>query len=217
MVGDLWVATVQRALFDEMRFAPGARRAVVAMDMAAAARLISVRLMTRYVSFRRAWTGVEQVRTALKLASDHSRSPQETRMRLVWVLDAGLPTPLCNVPVFDCAGRLLGLPDLPDPVAGVVGEYNGADHKELDRRRSDNAREAGFRNVGLEYFDLVEGDLADRTHVVRRMQETRDRARFDPPELRRWTLTPPTWWRPKQEPLDLHLTRTGQAAFLIRT
>ena len=138
-------------------------------------------------------------------------------MRLVWVLDAGLPTPLCNVPVFDCAGRLLGVPDLLDPVAGVVGEYNGADHKELDRRRSDNRREAGLRNVGLEYFDLVEGDLADRTHVVRRMQETRDRARFDPPELRRWTLTPPTWWRPKQEPLDLHLTRTGQAAFLIRT
>ena len=217
LIGDLWCATVQRALFDEMRFAGGVRGAVVAMDMAAAARLISVRLMTRYVSFRRAWTGVEQVRMALRLASDHSRSPQESRMRLVWVVDAGLPPPLCNVPVFDCAGRLLGVPDLLDPVAGVVGEYNGADHKELDRRRADNVREAGFRNAGLEYFDLVEGDLTDRLNAVRRMRETRERARFDPPDLRRWTLTPPPWWRPREESLDLHLTRTGEAALLIRT
>ena len=33
-------------LFDEMRFAPSVRAAVVAMDMAAAARLISVGLMS---------------------------------------------------------------------------------------------------------------------------------------------------------------------------
>jgi hypothetical protein len=217
MVGGIWCATVQRALFDEMRFCSGIRQAVVAMDMAAAARLISVQLMARYVSYRPAWTGVAQVRAALILASDASRSPQESRMRLVWIIDAGFPRPLCNVPVFDRNGRLLGIPDLFDPIAGVVGEYNGADHKELDRRRSDNDREERFRGVGLEYFDLVEGDLANRPHVVRRMQQTRQRAHFDPPEMRRWTLTPPPWWRPREEPLDLHLVRTGQAPFLIRT
>lgn len=216
-VGSIWVTTVQRALFDEMRFSADVRTAVVAMDMAAAARLISVSLMTKYVSFRRAWTGVELVRLALVLAIDHSRSPRETRMRLVWILDAGLPTPLCNIPVFDLSGRLLGIPDLLDPVAGVVGEYNGADHKELDRRRSDNAREARFRDVGLEYFDLVEGDLRDTRLVVQRMHETWDRARFEAADVRRWTLTPPPWWKPREEPLDLHLVRTGQAPFLIRT
>ena len=36
MTGGIWCATVQRALFDEMRFAHGVRGAVVAMDMAAA-------------------------------------------------------------------------------------------------------------------------------------------------------------------------------------
>jgi hypothetical protein len=216
MVGDVWCTTVQRALFDEMRFSPGLRGAVVAMDMAAAAGLISVRLMTRYVILRKAWTGVELVRKALGFASDDSRSPQETRLRLVWVIDACLDPPLCNVPVFDLNGALLGIPDLLDPQAGVVGEYNGADHKERDRRRSDNAREERFRHAGLEYFDIVEGDLGDRMSVVRRMHQTRARARFESPEQRRWTLTPPSWWRPRKEPLDVHLTRTGEAGFLVR-
>lgn len=217
MTGGIWCTTVQRALFDEMRLAAGVRAAVVAMDMAAAARLISVELMTRYVMQRSAWTGVGMVRAALGLSSDHSRSPQETRMRLVWVLDAGLPPPLCNVLVFDSSGHLLGIPDLFDPVAGLVGEYNGADHRELDRRRSDNAREERFRTVGLEYFELVEGDLRQRPLVVRRMHQTRARARFAAPEDRRWTLTPPPWWQPREEPLDIHLVRTGEAGSLVRT
>ncbi len=100
-------------------------------------------------------------------------APGDRTCASVWEIDAGLPPPLCNVPVFDLSGRLLGIPDLLDPVAGVVGEYNGADHKRLDRRRSDNAREERFRAVGLEYFDLVEGDLLDRRDVVRRMHQTR--------------------------------------------
>ena len=67
-----------------MRFASGVRVAVVAMDKAAAARMISVCLMSQYVLQRQAWTGVEQVRDALSLARNDSRSPQETNMRLVW-------------------------------------------------------------------------------------------------------------------------------------
>ena len=49
-------------------------------------------------------------------------------MRLVWELDAGHPRPLCNVPLFDRHGRHLATPDLVDPGAGVVGEYDGAVH-----------------------------------------------------------------------------------------
>ena len=40
------------------------------------------------------------------------------------------PRPLCNVPVFDRFGQHIGTPDLLDPVAGVVGEYDGALHLE---------------------------------------------------------------------------------------
>jgi hypothetical protein len=92
--GGIWCATVQRALFDVMRTAADVRSAVVAMDMAAAGRLISVGLMLKYVDLRPAWTGVPLVRQALALGSNDSCSPQETRLRLIWLLDAGLDAPL---------------------------------------------------------------------------------------------------------------------------
>lgn len=216
MVDGVWCTTVQRALFDAMRFAQDVRTAVVHMDMAAAAKLISVALMSAYVAQRPAWTGVELVRAALLLASNHSRSPQETRLRLVWVLDAGLAPPLCNTPVFSLGGRLLGYPDLLDEEAGVIGEYDGEDHKHGQRHRRDVARELDFRDHGLEYFTVVGGDLRDRPAMVRRIHAARGRARFAPPGERTWTLTPPTWWT-SPESLDTHLARTGEAALLVRT
>ncbi len=213
--GGIWCATVQRALFDAMRHAPNLRAAVVCMDMAAAGRLISVGLMAQYVALRPAWTGVPLVRQALVLASNDSLSPQETRMRLVWVVDAGFPTPLCNKPVFSLDGHLLGYPDLFDPEAGALGEYDGADHKDGKRHQRDVAREARYRDHGLEYFTVVGGDIRDRDLVVKRMVSTRQRARFDPPDRRRWTLEPPPWW-PKVDDLDTYLLRTGQAPLLVR-
>jgi hypothetical protein len=212
----IWITTVQRALFDELRFMTSLREAVVLLDMVAAARVISVRLFSRYVAMRPAWTGVPFVRRVLPLGSDDCRSPQEARMWLVWVLDAGLERPLCNVPVFDRRGRLLGYPDLLDPVSGTVGEYDGADHRTRDRRRADITREQRFRDHGLEYFTVVGGDLRDRARVVRRMHAARARARFLPAEQTLWTLTPPPGWRPREEPVDVHLVRTGEAPFLVR-
>jgi hypothetical protein len=216
MVSGMPCTTIQRALFDEMRRGLSLRHAVVSLDMAAAAKLISVALMSEYVAQRPAWTGVPLVRRALLLASEDSRSPQETRMRLVWTLDADLPAPLCNQPVFGTDGQLLGYPDLFDPVAGLVGEYDGANHLERDRRRSDAEREARFRDHGLEYVNLVRGDLGDRARAVRRICSARARAPFTRAEDRRWTLTMPSWFQP-EEPLDAYLVRTGAAGYLTHT
>jgi hypothetical protein len=211
----IWLTTVQRALFDELRFMRSLRKAVVLLDMAAASRVISVSLFSKYVAMRPAWTGVPFVRRVLELGTNDCRSPQEARMWLVWVLDAGLEWPLCNVPVFDRNGRLLGYPDLLDPVSGTIGEYDGADHKAHDRRRADITREQLFRDHGLEYFTVVEGDLTDRAQVARRMHAARARAQFLPANKRLWTLTPPPGWRPREEPVDVHLVRTGEAPFLV--
>ena len=126
------------------------------------------------------------------------------------------PRPCATCPVFSREGRLLGYPDLFDPVAGVVGEYNGADHKDAGRHRADVAREKRFRDVGLEYFAVVGGDLRQREMVVRRVHGARRRARFEPVDDRRWTLDPPPWFS-VPESLDHHLVRTGQAALLVRT
>ena len=218
MVGDLWCTTVQRALFDEMRFAGGVRGAVVAMDMAAAARLISVRLMTRYVSLPPAWTGVragaQGAARWLLTTAVHRR-----RRGCAW---SGSSTPACRRRSATCRCSTARAPARRSRTCSIRSPaWWGSTTEPTTRSSIADAptmlARRGFRNDGLEYFDLVEGDLTDRLNVVRRMQETRERARFDPPELRRWTLTPPPWWRPREEPLDLHLTRTGEAALLIRT
>jgi hypothetical protein len=187
-------ALAERALFDEVRRDRSLRSGVVKVEMAVAAGLLTVESFAQWLPSRNGWTGVPFVRRVVMFVGGECRSPQEARMRLVWVIDAGLPEPLCNRPVFDLGGHLLGYPDLFDADAGVVGEYNGADHLERDRRRSDARREERFRDHGLEYFDLVGGDLGDIPAVVRRMHNTRARARFLPPDQRQWTLDPPPWW-----------------------
>ena len=179
-----------RALFDEMRRVADWREAVVAMDMAAAADLVSILQMRAYAKERSRWRRARQVLHALDYASELSRSPNESRMRLVWVVDARLPAPLVNREVFARRGRLVGVADLFDPVAGLVGEYDGADHRSAGRHSRDVAREEAFRRLGLEYVKVTGPDLPRRELVVDRVLGARDRARFLPPEQRAWELRP---------------------------
>lgn len=195
VVAGVGCAIVERALFDETRRRRFLRPAVAAIDMAAAAGLTTVERFAEYVDRRPAWTGVGVARGAVDLAIDDSRSPQETYLRLVWVIDADLPVPLCNQPVFSPRGDLLGHPDLFDPVAGLVGEYDGADHLAEDRRGRDRLREERFRDHGLEYVAVVTGELRDRALVVRRLRAAYRRAPFTPEDRRRWTLDQPAWFR----------------------
>jgi hypothetical protein len=195
LVSGVPCAVVARSLYDETRWSTSDRRAVVAVDMTVAAGLITLDEFHAYVESRPAWTGVYRARFAADHASADSRSPQETLMRLVWLLDAGLPPPLCNKPVFSLDGQLLGVPDLLDVEAGVVGEYDGADHLRVDRRRRDRAREERFRDHGLEYFAVVKGELQERELVAARMVAARRRARFLAPDQRAWTLDEPPWHR----------------------
>ena len=179
------------ALFDSMRLRNNVREAVVDLDMAAAARLTSVATMREYVDSRPSWRGtpgVPVVRAALRLAHDRSASPPETRLRLVWVIDAGLPPPLVNVPVYDRHGNLLGIPDLLDPVAGLVVEYDGDDHRDPSRHSDDVDREARFRAVGLEVTRVTGRDLRRTPELVHRLCSARERARFEPTHRRRWEI-----------------------------
>jgi hypothetical protein len=186
--------TVDRAAFDAMRFAPTVRHAVVNMDVMAAAGLTSINRMTEYLVPHQAWTGVPMCRDALVLADEGSRSPPETRLRLVWMLDAARPRPLANPPVFDLDGQLLGYPDLLDPEAGVVGEYDGEDHRDALRHSSDVRRESAFRDHDLEMFRVTGPDMRNPQLVVERIRSAYRRARRVPPDRRTWTLVPPPWW-----------------------
>jgi hypothetical protein len=194
-VAGLPVTTPVRAVFDEMRRVDDLREAVVALDMAAAAELVSLREISGYLARRRSWRRSRRVTSALGLASELSVSPGESRMRLVWVVDAGLPPPLVNQPVWDLGGRLLGVADVFDPDAGLVGEYDGATHRNAQRHAKDVRREDQFRRAGLEYAAVTGPDLDDRAMLADRLRQAHARA-LEQTRPRGWTLTPPAgWWR----------------------
>ena len=196
VVGGVTCVIPERAVFDEVRRYRDLRRGVVALEMAVAAGLLTFESFGDYVATRNGWTGVPYVRKLRLLAGGDTLSPPEAEMRLVWKLDAGYPEPLCNKPVFTRTGQLLGFPDLFDPVAGVVGEYGGSDHRRTDRRKGDRRREDRFLEHDLTYFEVVTGELSDRRAVVRRMRRARETARFLTEQDRSWTLTPPPGWVP---------------------
>jgi hypothetical protein len=198
------VAAPRRALFDEIRRHEDWREGVVSMDMAAAAGLVSLAQMHDYYDTHRRWRRARKVARVLEHSSERSRSPNETRMRNVWELDASLPRPLVDQEIFDRRGRLVAVADLLDPVAGVVGEYDGAAHLRTTRRGRDIRREEALRRLGLEFFDAVRPDLDDRAGLAARMRSTRQRARFEDPEKRLWTIDPPPG-RPREPSLDERL------------
>ncbi len=181
-------ALPDRALFDEMRRIGEVREMAVAVGSACAAGLTSVARMRTYAETRRWYRDVRAVREAVAMAVEDCRSPQEDRFRLLWEYDAGWGRPLINHAVLDQEGRLVAVPDLLDPTRGVVGEYAGADHRDIDRHEADIAREAALRRVGLEYVEVVGRDLRDPTRVLGRMSEAAARAVH---LERAWQVGPP--------------------------
>lgn len=192
-VAGLRCTTWQRALYDEIVRLDSLRPGVIAFDMALAAGVADVEAFWDYLERVRPRNGVVLAREVTKLARPGARSPREVSMRMCWTHDAGLPEPLVNVPVFDLSGNLIGIPDLFDEEAGLVGEYQGAIHRDRDRHRSDVWRAERFRDHGLEYLELVGPDIED-VRTPARIRQVRSRALFLPPEKRRWTLDPPAWW-----------------------
>lgn len=194
----------ERAVFDAMRRprdparvgVPGSfedlQEAVVSMDMAAAAEITSVGRECAYLAARAGWVGVIVAREALDLAVDSSRSPLESRVRVIWEVKAGLPAPQVNRAVYDKAsGRLLGYADLLDEEAGLVGEVDGGEHSGALRRSRDAARDEDFRNHQIEVFRVTGADVPHPDRVVGRLLAARARARFLPPGRRTWTTDPP--------------------------
>jgi hypothetical protein len=128
----------------------------------------------------------------LGMADGASRSCPETRLRWIWIVDAGLPRPLANPEVEDQHGQLLGLPDLFDPDSALVGESDGSQHRELHAHTADNAREEGFERHNLFVVRATIVDLfSRRRQLVQRLKAAyrdgcaRDRSRD------RWLLRGP--------------------------
>ncbi len=186
--------TALRTVFDGMRLADGVAEAVVLADQMLHARTISMEQLRSYVAGRAGWRGVIQARAALDLVDGDSRNSWETRMRMVWMLEAGLPRPRCNPPVFDLRGNLLGYPDLLDSEAGTVVEYDGDGHRRANRHDRDNLREERFEEHGLVVTRVTSIDFRHREDLARRMRRTRERGLGRDRNRDRWTLVvPPSW------------------------
>ena len=188
------ITTAVRAVVYEMRHASSVRAAVRALDMACFNDLVSLAEVRAYVEECRAWTGIQQARDALVLGEENAWSPAEVDLRLTWTTVAGLGPVRCNTPVFDREGRHLVTADVLDPVAGVVGEYQGEHHFERSQRRRDVQRETQLRDHGLEYVECFAGE--DVSRFVARVRSAYARAARVATSDRRWTLEAPAGWTP---------------------
>lgn len=212
----LRVTSAVRAVCFEMRYARNVREAVRAFDMAAYADLVSIDELVAYALEHPGWTGIPQCREAVPYLDENCWSPREVDLRMTWMVDAELPRPLSNAPIFDRHGRHLGTPDLLDPVAGVVGEYDGELHLAGERRARDVRRTEAFRSVGLETFTMVSSDLSRRRQMADRMIAARKRGLWLPESVRPWTTEPPHWWVPTATVAQRRALSEGDRARWLR-
>lgn len=174
------VTTPARAVFDESRRAADIRAATTALDLALTARVVDQQTLQTFLQSKAGWVGVRQVQRAVTLADDRCLSPMESRLRLIWLLDARLPRPKSNWPVADEYGVFIGRPDLLSEELAVIGEYDGSEHRSRSRHRDDLRRDDAFRRVGLEPFRVVGADLDDKALVLRRIAEAIERSKASP-------------------------------------
>ena len=192
----LRVTSPVRALFDELRSTEDERDRVVAVHMALAAHVVRLDELVAHVAARSGSRRAGRARGAVELGRYGSRSPQESRLWLVWLRDAGFPEAGLNQMVFDRRENFVLCADLLDEEAGLVIEYDGDEHRFSRRRARDARRTDAAHDLGLELVTVVAEDLRDVPRLVERLRAARARSRFLEPEARAWTTTWPPGWAP---------------------
>jgi hypothetical protein len=161
---------------------------VTAIDYLARGRPDFLERLADYTRAHVQLHGARKVFAALGLSSARSRSAGETRLRLMWVLEAGLCRPELNCLVRSEDGFLLGMPDLLDTEHGVFGEYDGAGHRQIYQHAHDNAREEWIEHAGGIVVRASGPDLGSfRRRSISRLQAAHGRGRSQPVGRRRWT------------------------------
>lgn len=195
-VEGLTLTTPLRTAFDGARWARNWVEAVVFLDAMAYAKLIDLFQLRRFVEEHAGWRAIGQIRRALDLADVAANGGWESRLRMFYQVEAGLPRPLVNQPVFDPYGNLAGIPDLLDVEAGLASESDGSGHREPEQHRRDNAREEGLEALNLVVTRSDHIDL--RQHRVRlrhRLLDGYARGMRRDRSQDRWTLEQPDWFR----------------------
>jgi hypothetical protein len=183
------VTSGTRTALDLARLCPDPRRGVIAIDALWNAGVTSgPEVLARLAQLPRLRGGGIAAQAA-EWASPRVRSPKETELRMIWTRDAGLPAPLVNELVVDGDGNALGHPDLLDEESGLVGEFDGRGHLDLEVSTVDNVRQEGLERNGLVVVRFTSLDTAARQRVrtVHRIQDARRRA-LAAPGPRSWRV-----------------------------
>jgi hypothetical protein len=162
----------------------GAEHGLAAADATCRAGVSTPARLREFVATQCGRPGVPAMRLVARLVDPRAASIPESHFRYIWVVLAGLPVPLVNASIVDDFGVVVGDPDLFDRDAALVGEYDGATHRELVAHTRDNNREEGFESRNLivvraTWIDIGRGRVA----LVRRLQDghrrglARDRGR----------------------------------------
>ncbi|MEE3064891.1 MAG: DUF559 domain-containing protein [Actinomycetota bacterium] len=147
--------------------------AVAGIDALARATRIKaadVELLAERYSGRR---GIMQAREAIALCDSGAQSPKESWLRIVLV-QAGLPPPQTQIPVFDHFGEPVAYLDMGWEELKVAVEYDGEQHRN-DRRQYtwDVRRLETLERLGWIVIRVVAGDRP--AEIVRRVRAARAR------------------------------------------
>ena len=179
-VAGLRFTSPTRTTLDLARWAPTLSEAVVVVDAMLRTGLPEDKLVRAAEALRRQ-RGARQARQAAQLGRRGVRSPGESRLRVAYVLDLGVATPLVNPTLLDLEGRFLAMPDLLDEEAGLVLEYDGASwagstrqagHRDHDQHREDNAREELLERARLLVVRAGKSDLGQHRAQLRHRMKT---------------------------------------------
>jgi very-short-patch-repair endonuclease len=140
-----------------------ATEAVVVVDMALHADLVSLADLNALCLARARCVGVANLRRVVSLAEPAAESPMETRLRMVLVL-GGLPRPQAQVPLHDSQGRFLGRPDLYYPDHRLGLEYDGRVHR--GSLAEDNRRQNRLLGAGIRLLRFTAGDVLQNPDLV---------------------------------------------------
>ena len=168
-VHDLQVTSLLRTAVDLACWATSLTEATVQLDLCLQAGLSRAELTAGAPKGRR---GAVRARQAIDLARAGSRSPGETRLRLLYLDEGGSPAVLCNPTLLDAYGRFVAMPDLFDKEAGVALEYDGASwlgerpagHRDQRQHREDNVREEAMERLGVIVVRADATDLGQFRH-----------------------------------------------------
>ena len=179
LVHDLPITSLVRTAIDLACWAESLTEATVALDLCLQAGLTLTELGAAAPRGRR---GSVQARQAIAVARRGSRSPGETRLRLLYEAEHDTATLLLNPTLLDATGRFVAMLDLFDEEAGLALEYDGArwdsdrseGHRDRRQHREDNVREEAVERLGV---IVVRADAADlgpyRRQTAYRMRQAR--------------------------------------------